>query len=103
MQIIHYILYRSNLLGVDGPDGFAGREELTHERLDGSQVLRSVGVIGDDVGLLVGGVPRPVVNLDKRERFPVAVEKLVATKGGRPLTTVDSRVHSTAHNELSDG
>ena len=103
MQIIQIIYYTEVTLGINGPDRFARREELTHKRLDGSQVFRSVGVIGDNVGLLVGFVPSPVVNVIEREGFPVAVEKLVATRGGRPLTAVDSRMHSAAHNELSDG
>ena len=88
---------------MNGLDGFAGREELTHERLDGSQVLRSVVVIGDYVGPFVGCVPSPVVNVIEREGFPVAVEKLVASRGSWPLTAVDSRMNSAAHNELSDG
>ena len=86
---------------MDGPDDFARREELAHERLNGSQILRGVRVVSDDVCVLVGCVPCPMVNSNEWEGFPVAVEELVTSRGCRPLTAVNPRVHPAAHNNLT--
>ena len=86
---------------MDGPDDFARREELAHERLNGSQILRGVRVVSDDVCVLVGCVPCPMVNSNEREGLPIAIEELVTSRGCRPLTAEDAGVHPAAHHNLT--
>ena len=86
---------------MDGPDNFARRKELAHERLDGSQILRGVRVVSNDVGVLVRRVPCPMMNSNEGEGLPVAIEELVASRGCRPLTTVDPGVHPATHDNLT--
>ena len=74
---------------------------MAHESLNGSQIFWSVRVVGDDVGILVGRVPCPMMNTHKWEGLPVAIEELVTPRGCRPLATVDPGVHPAAHDNLT--